>query len=292
MIVLRELEKPKTRGQRIESMNSVSRPFSVSTTKIDGSLLWTGPFFASCRSNGKTVVRGITLLSVALFSLACSSEVSPPDSPTWMAGNGATSSTGGSLSAPGGADSLPVLGGATAQGDPDSYPPGPYGSGNPKVGDVVEDLAWQGFARLGDGRLASEGPLQNLQLSSLRTAGKSYALIHTATVWCPSCRAAADDLAARGEELEAKGAVLIELLLEGQSSQIPTDAELEAWVQGSDLTVTTVRAADERTAVVFPAREYVYLIDLASMKVVWAERALFSDPSIAALGIEELLTYL
>jgi hypothetical protein len=44
--------------------------------------------------------------------------------------------------------------------------------------------------------------------------------------------------------------------------------------------------------VVFPSREYVYIIELETMRVVWAEQALFVDPSITELGIDAYLDLL
>jgi hypothetical protein len=163
---------------------------------------------------------------------------------------------------------------------------------DPSVGDVVENLTFEGYARIADGVLVNEGSIAPLSLSEMRDSGASYALIHTATVWCPSCRTAAADLAAQGDVLSNQGAVLIELLLEGNTGLLPNDNELNVWVGTSDLTVTTVRPGDARGPLVFPSREYVYLIELESMEVVWAEQALFTDPSITEKGIDALLDLL
>jgi hypothetical protein len=160
------------------------------------------------------------------------------------------------------------------------------------VGDVLENLTFEGYLRIGDGTLPSEGSVQEITLAEVRDSGAQYALIHTATVWCPSCRAAADDLALQGDQLSGSGAAIIELVLEGGYDILPTDSELTLWVQGSDLTVTTVRPADDRTLIVFPSREYVYIVELDTMQVLWAEQALFTDPTITEQGIAALLEYL
>lgn len=175
---------------------------------------------------------------------------------------------------------------------PEGYPDGPYAAGNPMVGEVIENLTFEGYPRIGDSILSSEGTVQRISLADLRDSDARYALIHTATVWCPSCRTAADDLALRGDELSASGAAIIELVLEGGYDVLPTDEQLALWIEGSDLTVTTVRPADERTPLVFPSREYVYIVELDTMQVVWAEQALFTDPTITEQGIEALLEYL
>lgn len=169
---------------------------------------------------------------------------------------------------------------------PAGYPEGPYGEDDPVVGDVIENITFEGFARIGDGKLVNSGEIVPITLEHLRAQGENYALIHTATIWCPSCRDAADDFAARADEITALGAVLIELVLEGNGNPPPTDLELSTWVSNSDLTMTTVRPGDDRTNVVFPSREYVYIIDLTDMTVVWAEQALFTDPTITALGFD------
>jgi hypothetical protein len=190
------------------------------------------------------------------------------------------------------------LGGATSEDldltaeptePPPGYPLGPYGEGNPVVGDVVENLTFEGFPRIGAGQLASSGEVEEITFEQLRAQGENYAIVHTATIWCPSCRSAAEDFAARGDEIAAQGAVLLELVLEGNSSALPTDVELSTWVATSDLTMATVRPGDARTKLVFPSREYVYIIDLSSMKVVWAKQALFSDPTITSLGFDAYL---
>jgi hypothetical protein len=111
-------------------------------------------------------------------------------------------------------------------------------------------------------------------------------------MWCPSCRTAADDLSARGDELSNLGALIIELVLESPSSVDPTPMELSSWALGSDLTVTTVGPGDDRTLLVFPDREYVYIVEMQTMEVVWALEAAFSDPSVTETGIDALLGFL
>ncbi len=226
---------------------------------------------------------------IAWNPLACSSsnEATKPDVLDSSGAGGSRESQGSEGTAGSGETSF---GGAAAFST--TYPEGPYGEGNPRVGETIEALAWEGYLRLGDDTLVASGELQATSLAELRLAGASVALIHTATTWCSSCRAAADDLARRGDELSNQGALIIELLLEGQSYITPDDEELTAWVKTSDLTVTTVRGADARTEAVFPSREYVYIVELESMKVVWAKQALYSSPSITEEGVKALLDYL
>jgi hypothetical protein len=209
---------------------------------------------------------------------------SPPDY-GGAAGNGGAD-------APGGDGDISVPPKPLPASPPPGYPAGPYGEGNPEEGEVIENLTFFGFPRSGDGVIVGSGEPASFDLASLRDQGASYALIHTATMWCPSCRTAADDLSARGDELSNLGALIIELVLESPSSVDPTPMELSSWALGSDLTVTTVGPGDDRTLLVFPDREYVYIVEMQTMEVVWALEAAFSDPSVTESGIDALLGFL
>ncbi len=238
---------------------------------------------------GRSVRTAAFFTLIAWSPLACSSaEDTAKPGVLNPNGSGGSGDSRGSDGAAGSGETS--FGGAAAF--PTEYPEGPYGEGNPQVGETIEALAWEGYLRLGDDTLVTGGELEATSLAELRLTGASYALIHTATTWCSSCRVAAEDLAQRGDELSNRGALIIELLLEGQSYTTPEDDELTAWVKTSDLTVTTVRGADLRTEAVFPSREYVYIVELESMKVVWAKQALYSSPSITEEGVEALLDYL
>lgn len=221
-------------------------------------------------------------------------------------GNGATEDGGNTQDTNSGMSGSPIsMGGAKQQGEnPDStekptgepsvstaedYPAGPYGQDNPQVGDVIEDLALDGYSRIGDGVVVGSEPISTIHLSDFRDGEAQYLFIHTATMWCPSCRGAADDLSLEADELSAEGVHFVELVLDGTSTGVsPSNEQLAAWAQGSDLTVTTVREADARTRIVFPAREYVYIVDLKTMEVVWRKQAVFSSPSITEEGLAEL----
>lgn len=182
------------------------------------------------------------------------------------------------------------MGGSDAQALA-SYPPGPYGDENPETGSVIENLPLRGFRRTGPEEIVGQEQAEDFWFEDLRRQG-TYAFIHTATVWCGSCQAAADDLGPLGDDLSARGAVVIELVLEGSGGDLPTDDELRTWARGSDLTVTTARPASNRGSEVFASREYGYIVDLTTMQVVWSERALYSSPSIverAAAALEDWL---
>ncbi len=183
------------------------------------------------------------------------------------------------------------LGGASPA-SPGEYPRGPYGEANPRVGDVIENLTLVGFPRVGRGIVVGSESAQTMTLAELREGGESHALIHTATMWCMSCRAAADDLGQLGDQLSARGALIIELVLEAPDGSVPTPAQLGSWAAGSDLTVTTVAPGDDRAATVFPSREYVYIIELETMQVLWAEQAFFVNPTITQTGMDVLEGYL
>jgi|GEM_PF-2201675 len=248
------------------------------------------------------------LLSLALSACSGNSEGKAPPLDTG-AGNGMT--VEGEMNAAGGLDSGSgsdpdstdstdgtevgsggtgeLVDSATESPDPD-YPEGPYGEQNPEVGDTIEDLLFEGYKRIEAGAVVGDGSIAEIRLSDLRASGATYLFIHTATTWCPSCRAAADDLGLEADSFDEQDVQFLELLLDGSTSGItPDDTQLSNWAKGSDLTVSTVREIEGgRVRAVFPSREYVYIIDLASMQVVWRKQALFSSPTITEEGLSGL----
>ena len=54
----------------------------------------------------------------------------------------------------------------------------------------------------------------------------------------------------------------------------------------------TALPGDDRAATVFPSREYVYIIELETMQVLWAEQAFFVNPTITQTGMDVLEGYL
>ncbi len=176
-----------------------------------------------------------------------------------------------------------------------TYPLGPYGSNNPEVGETLADLAFFGFHRLGYSKeLISEGDYGETSFSDYRDSGANYLLIHVAAAWCSSCLLGAIDLQAAASEIVAGGGELLELIVDGQGVGVdPTKNELELWAEYGGLRFTTSGPGADQTREVFPEREHVYIVDLQSMKVVWTEEGLYNNPSVAQLGIEQLLgTYL
>jgi hypothetical protein len=157
--------------------------------------------------------------------------------------------------------------------------------GNPDVGDVIENLQLVGLVPDG----SSEPPFVSTSMAELRGGDATLALVHVAAVWCGSCRAAANDVGAREQEILDAGGAVIELVHEGQSGAPPTESELRAWMGAHDIESVTVGPADDRTKAVFPEREYAYIVDLRSMTVVWRERGLYASPTIGAVGADAIL---
>lgn len=187
-------------------------------------------------------------------------------------------------------DSGPEQLGSGGSGPAAGYPNGPYGEGNPQVGDVIEDLKLQGFVSEAGGGLATTQPFSETSLARLRDSGARYLLIHTATAWCTSCRAAADDMGLRGEEVLDAGGAVLELLLDGLgTNQDPTEREIAAWIEAHDLSVTTAGPREDRVRKVFPSREYAYIVELGTMTVLWREEGLYASPTVAAVGIDRML---
>jgi hypothetical protein len=171
------------------------------------------------------------------------------------------------------------------------YPEGPYGSNNPVVGDTLEDLKFFGFHRLGmSDQLVSEADYGETSFSDYRDAGVEYLLIHVASAWCSSCLLGAVDLQFAADQVVAVGGELLELVVDGQGVGVdPNKEELELWIDYGGLQFTTTGPGQDQTRAVFPEREHVYIVDLKTMKVVWTGEGLYNNPSVAQLGLEQLL---
>jgi hypothetical protein len=126
-------------------------------------------------------------------------------------------------------------------------------------------------------------------MAAFRGGDANLLLVHVAAVWCSSCRAAASDLGEREQEILDAGGAILELVHEGQSGDPPTESELRAWIGAHGLSVATAGPADERTKVVFPNREYAYIIDLRTMTVVWRESGLYATPTIADTAADAMI---
>jgi hypothetical protein len=91
--------------------------------------------------------------------------------------------------------------------------------------------------------------------------------------------------------LDAGGAVL-EILIDGSTLGLdPTQEELDVWVRNNDLRMTTVIPGDESVRRVFPDRDYVYIIDLRTMEVVWQEEGPGRNQATTEIGAQEMLVH-
>jgi hypothetical protein len=74
-------------------------------------------------------------------------------------------------------------------------------------------------------------------------------------------------------------------------------ADLDAWIQGSNLTVTAVRDPDNQPTQTIQAlyrREYAYVVDLQTMKILDVQMGsiLGIGPSAVAAAIQEMMVLL
>ena len=140
-----------------------------------------------------------------------------------------------------------------------------------------------------DGELASKSDFESIELNEIRRSNNRFLIVHVSAYWCPPCLAAARDLEANHSIIEQAGATVVELLVDGRSSEVdPKIDELEAWVKSASLTWPTVTPGDDRTRTVFPRREYIYLVDLDTMQVVWRAYGFSNDTTIGQLLVDEL----
>lgn len=112
--------------------------------------------------------------------------------------------------------------------------------------------------------------------------------------WCGSCETAAREL---GQELEGRvqavteqGGLVAHLLLTGNSSsEAPSDEEVHNWARAAELEISVLGPADERTREVFPDREWVFVVNLETMEVVFRQEvALYVEPRVSEVGLTEL----
>lgn len=230
-------------------------------------------------SRSRDMLRLGRLLSAAFFCaglIACSSEREYPE----------TNPSVGSI--PSWTDSL---GGSSGLDDsrPRSYPKGPYGEGNPQVGERLENLTFDGFAKPRSGQLANHSDFESIELNDIRRSDNRFLILHVSAYWCPPCLLAAIDLEDNRSIIERAGATVVELLVDGRSSEEdPKIEELDAWVDSASLTWPTLTPGDERTRIVFPQREHIYLVDLDTMQIVWTAYGFSNDTTVAQRLITEL----
>lgn len=178
--------------------------------------------------------------------------------------------------------------GVHVPGSPD-YPEGPYGSSNPEVGTVVQDLRFLGYRGSGDLLEPSED-FEEVSLSELRAESARYLLIHVSALWCATCQAEAAAMSEYTRQVVDAGGAVLELLVDGETLGLdPSQQELDVWILNNDLRMTTMIPGDEDVRRVFPDRDHVYIIDLSTMKVVWHEVGPGLDRATSEIGAEEML---
>ena len=96
-------------------------------------------------------------------------------------------------------------------------------------------------------------------------------------------------MARRAEEAAGLGATILELVLDGSHVGMdPSVEELRAWIDAAELGVMTVRAGDDDVRRVFVEREHAFVIELATMKVVWKAAGFYTNTTVADEAINAL----
>lgn len=186
--------------------------------------------------------------------------------------------------------SLNNSGGQGGSAPSSAYPKGPYAAGGPKVGEVLPNVELTGYFNEAGEELATTGSLKDFELGDLRATGANYAVIHVGGGWCGSCHVAAHDLSNRLQLLLSRGAIGLEILLDGITLGVdPTPEELEAWVDYGELKLITAMGRNEELRRVFPENTHVYIVDLATMEVLWTTTGKSVDPSITEMAVDELV---
>ena len=175
----------------------------------------------------------------------------------------------------------------TPAGD-SAYPAGPYGVGDPEVGEVIEDLSLRGYFNLDPTVESKNTELRDGNLQELRASGMTHMAVVTAATWCGSCRSVAremgNDLQERIAAAAGEGGIVAQMVLD-----ITQDSEVVAWAQAADLSTLVLVPGNERALAVFDQREFAYVIDLETMKVVFAEHVgIYTNPSAAVVVMDKL----
>lgn len=169
------------------------------------------------------------------------------------------------------------------------YPAGPYGTGDPAVGDVVENLTLRGYFNLDPSVESADTELRDGDMHELRSLGMTHIAVLTAKGWCPTCRTIARNVAGMSDRLSGvanNGGLFVQMLLTGAGTSAPTDVEIDAWAQAANLTTLVVGPGDDRMNAVFPTRQIGYIIELETMRIVFAED--IPGPSSATTLVDRL----
>lgn len=89
----------------------------------------------------------------------------------------------------------------------------------------------------------------------------------------------------KGKAAIEAGGVVVEVLYSG---------DLVAWIQAEDLHVSVVKPKDGETLSQLVSREWTYVVDLKTMKIVWKGFGSYdgSKPSSVDEGLTQLVTLL
>ncbi len=100
-------------------------------------------------------------------------------------------------------------------------------------------------------------------------------------------------MGAKGQAAIQAGGLVTEVLYAGALGGPPTQAEMTAWIQTYGLYVTVVKPKDDQTLTDLVSREWTYVIDLKTMKIVWKEFGAYDGSKTSAGdGLTELMTLL
>lgn len=89
----------------------------------------------------------------------------------------------------------------------------------------------------------------------------------------------------KGKAAIEAGGLVVEILHSG---------DVLAWIKAEDLHVTVVKPKDAQTLTALVSREWTYVIDLKTMKIVWKGFGSYdgSQPSSVDAGLTQLMTLL
>jgi hypothetical protein len=178
---------------------------------------------------------------------------------TGGSGTAGTGGTGGSSAGTGGDSGTSGAAGTGGTGGAtDAYPAGPYGA---DLDATIQNYGFTGFVN-DDGSVLSTTLAQRAySFDELRKSGARYALLHLSEDFCPGCKDGAEDLAAGSAAVQAKGAVVLEILMTG---------DVAPWSEAYDLKVSVLKpAAGSTLKADLGGREWAYIVALPSMKIVW-----------------------
>lgn len=100
-------------------------------------------------------------------------------------------------------------------------------------------------------------------------------------------------MGAKGQAAIQAGGLVTEILYAGAIGLPPTQTEMTAWIQKYGLYVSVVKPKDAQTMNELVSREWTYVIDLKTMKIVWKQFGSYDGSSTSVdAGLTELHTLL